>query len=133
MTFSRHSTYAGVKQEDFDPYQLEEKPVPPRSFRYIRAYEIWDDAHFFCAQTGERGGICPPIRMAGPSHFRTATSTRAGMGLSGRDYSPRITGPPACYSGVGGEQSPYSDARSDASVDIPRWLFKFVRANKAGR
>ncbi|KAJ7190123.1 hypothetical protein GGX14DRAFT_606454, partial [Mycena pura] len=29
-------TYAGVKQEDFDPYQLEEKPVPPRSFRLVK-------------------------------------------------------------------------------------------------
>ncbi|KAJ7194013.1 hypothetical protein GGX14DRAFT_546123, partial [Mycena pura] len=34
--YSRHSTYAGVKQEDFDPYQLEEKPVPPRSFRLVK-------------------------------------------------------------------------------------------------
>lgn len=86
---------------------------------------------FACAQAGESGDTCPPIGMANTSYFRTATSTRAGVGLSGRDYGSRTTGPPACYRGVGGKQPPYSDAWSDAFVDIPRRLFKFVRANKA--
>ncbi|KAJ6562103.1 hypothetical protein B0H19DRAFT_92900 [Mycena capillaripes] len=35
MTFSRHSTYTGVKQEEFDPYQLEEKPIPPPRFQLV--------------------------------------------------------------------------------------------------
>ncbi|KAJ6523950.1 hypothetical protein DFH09DRAFT_1190138 [Mycena vulgaris] len=32
MGFIHHSTYAGLT--DFDPYQLEERPIPPRPFRY---------------------------------------------------------------------------------------------------
>ncbi|KAJ7605104.1 hypothetical protein DFH06DRAFT_1348846 [Mycena polygramma] len=36
MTSPGDSTYSGLKQEDFDPYQLEEKPIPPRSFRLAK-------------------------------------------------------------------------------------------------
>ncbi|KAJ7620849.1 hypothetical protein DFH06DRAFT_1359501 [Mycena polygramma] len=32
MAYARESTYSDLKQEEFDPYQLYEKPVPPRNF-----------------------------------------------------------------------------------------------------
>ncbi|KAJ6461925.1 hypothetical protein C8R47DRAFT_104179 [Mycena vitilis] len=32
MAYARESAYSDLKQEEFDPYQLYEKPVPPRNF-----------------------------------------------------------------------------------------------------
>lgn len=36
MTSPGDSTYSGLKQDDFDPYQLGEKPIPPHNFRLAK-------------------------------------------------------------------------------------------------
>ncbi|KAJ7610706.1 hypothetical protein DFH06DRAFT_1345817 [Mycena polygramma] len=36
MAYARESTYSDLKQEEFDPYQLYEKPVPPRNFGLVK-------------------------------------------------------------------------------------------------